>query len=69
MNLRSTAALAFVAAVSLPAFAQDVPEACRADHRKVCPDAKPDKVVSCLKTHSDKLSVACKVALKEAQKK
>jgi hypothetical protein len=70
MNVRSiTALLALAAGFSLQAAAQGIPDACKADHRKVCPDAKGDKAQSCLRTNVDKLSLACKAALKEAQKK
>ena len=57
------------AGFSLQSGAQGIPDACKSDHRKLCADVKGDKVESCLRTHSDKLSVACKVALKESQKK
>lgn len=63
------AAAGMAAGLSVQANAQGIPDACKADHRKFCADAKPDKVESCLRTHPDKISVACKVALKESQKK
>lgn len=63
------AAAGLAAGFAVQANAQGIPDACKSDHRKLCADAKADKVESCLRTHSDKLSVACKVALKESQKK
>ena len=70
MKTRHTALMILAAAaISLPGMAQGVPDACKADHRKLCPDAKGDKAESCLRQQGDKLSVACKVALKESQKK
>jgi hypothetical protein len=73
MKMQSISAVMILAAagmtLSLHATAQDIPDACKADHRKVCPNAKAKEVETCLRQNTEKLSIACKVALKESQKK
>lgn len=69
MKITMILAAGLAAGLSLQAAAQNVPEACKSEVRRVCPDAKPDRLEQCLRTNVEKVSLACKAALKDAQKK